>query len=72
MVFDIYFDLRASGRFDSYAEVLLTAISEGKTYRQDNHEYQEALAEIFEEEKDEYLIKRNEEHVEYFEAVLNQ
>jgi hypothetical protein len=72
MVFDIYFDLRASGRFDSYAEVLLTAISEGKTYRQDYHEYQEALAEIFEEEKDEYLIKRNEEHVEYFEAVLNQ
>lgn len=70
MVFDIYFDLRASGRFDSYAEVLLTAISEGKSYRQDNHEYQEALAKIFEEEKDEYLIKRDEEHVEYLEAAL--
>jgi hypothetical protein len=71
MVFDLYFDLRASGKFASYAEVLLTAISEGKPYRKDNHEYQETLAKIFEEEKNEYLIKRNEEHAEYLEAVLN-
>jgi hypothetical protein len=71
LVFNIYFDLRASGKFDRYAEVLLTAISEGKSYRQNNHEYQETLANLFEEEKDEYLIKRDEDHVAYVESVLN-
>ena len=71
MVFNIYFDLRASGRFDSYAEVLLTAISEGKSHRNNNHEYQETLAHMFNEEKHEYLIKREEVHVDYVDSVLN-
>jgi hypothetical protein len=70
MVFDLYFDLRASGRFDRYAEVLLTAISEGRSSRKDNAQYMETLAEIFQEEKDEYLIKRDHEHVDYVESVL--
>jgi hypothetical protein len=70
MVFDLYFELRASGRFDRYAEVLLTAISEGKNHRKDNDKYLETLAEIFQEEKHEYLIKRDTGHVNHVETVL--
>lgn len=69
MVFDIYFDLR-SRQFDSYAAVLLSAISEGKSYRRNNDQYKEVLARMFGEEKREYLITRNTKHVNYVESVL--
>jgi hypothetical protein len=71
MLFDLYFDLRASERFDSYAEVLLTALSQGKSSREDNDEYLERLVYIFQEEKHEYLITRNNGHVNYVDSVLS-
>jgi hypothetical protein len=71
MVFDIYFDLRASGNFDSYAQVLLSAILGVKSYEKSQHEYRKTLTELFEAEKDEYLIKRSEVHVAEVEAAIN-
>jgi hypothetical protein len=70
MVFELYFDLRSSGKFDNYATVLLTAISKYKSYRRDQAQYHEVIAAAFEEEQSEYLIKHPEQHVSELEAAL--
>jgi len=70
LVFNIYFDLRASGKFDAYAQVLATAVTQRKSYKQDQLEYRSLLLRVFNTEKTEYLIKRSTSHVVDLEALL--
>jgi hypothetical protein len=42
-----------------------------KSYEKSQHEYRKTLTELFEAEKDEYLIKRSEVHVAEVEAAIN-
>ena len=71
MVFNIYFDLRASGKFDPYAQVLLEVVSAGNSYEKDNHQYKKTLAALFAAEKHEFLITKINQHVLDIEKVLN-
>ena len=71
LAFEIYFDLRESGKFDGYAESMLRAISHGKSYAKDDIEYKMLLANFFKEQRFEYRLKRKKEHVDHAEAAVN-
>ena len=51
MIFELYFELRCSGKFNNYAAVLLAAISKGANYRRDNKKYRSILADLFEKRR---------------------
>ncbi len=70
MVFDLYFELRSSGKFDAYARVLLSSVAQGKSYRSDNQEYRRNLAQVFSAQRMEYQI-RHPRHVLDVEQALN-
>jgi len=70
MAFEIYFDLRASGKFDGYAESMLKALTHEKSYAKHAAKYKTLLAKFFKEQRFEYRLKRNEKHVDDVEAAL--
>jgi hypothetical protein len=51
LVFNVYFDLRASGKFDAYAQVLATAVTQRKSYKQDQRDYRSSIQGIQSREK---------------------
>jgi hypothetical protein len=71
IVFRLYFELREVPNFEEYATVLGRALSAGGFYRpRSDAKYHDALMRAFEENKDEYLIKYDDEYVEELEAYL--
>jgi hypothetical protein len=71
--FNIYFDLRRSGRYSGYAETLLSLITQIRGYQPVNDvRRRDALMRIFQEEKSEYRITRPEQHVNDLEFALGK
>ncbi|AXC15957.1 hypothetical protein ACPOL_6747 (plasmid) [Acidisarcina polymorpha] len=70
MAFEIYFELRASGKYDSYAVSILLAMTHEKSYAKQAPKYRGLLAKFFKEQRIEYRLKRKEEHVDSVQAAL--
>jgi hypothetical protein len=70
-VLELYFELRSSGQFDRYATALLSAVANAGKYRQGVRRYRQVLADVFDQEQNEYLIKNPEEYVAELEAALS-
>lgn len=72
LVLSLYLDLLASGKFDDYAKVLIKAVTEQKSYKADSAKYRAAVVAVFDHERSEYYITRNEEHVGALEAAIDR
>jgi len=71
MIFELYFELRSSGKYDGYASALLNTLIKGKDYRHDNDLYREAVALMFKKEEMEYHITHPAAHVMEVKTALH-